>query len=142
MKKNILAVLAVLGLLFACKKYKVVEPISLRETIQRMWVLKSIAVTENGLPVQDVTAYNGFTIEFVGEKYFVSNGNEAFPNREGIWGFNDPNFSTIEFDNSSVIANVTKLNASELNFTFTRKGSTINGRIPDRTFTFELIAFR
>ena len=141
MKKNIFAFVLVLSTVFACKEYKVVEPIALRETIQRLWILKSVAITENGLPVEDVTAYNGFTIEFVGERYFVSNGNEAFPDREGIWGFNDPNFKTIEFE-GGVIADITKLNASELNFTFTRKGRTTNGRIPDRTFTFELAAFK
>ncbi|GAB4129856.1 MAG: hypothetical protein Fur0027_15170 [Raineya sp.] len=141
MKKNILIFGLILSTIFACKEYKTVEPTSLRETIQRLWLLKSVQVTENGLPVQDVTPYNGFTIEFVGEKYFVSNGNEAFPNREGLWGFNDPNFKTIEFD-GGVIANVTKLDASELSFTFTRKGGTINGRIPDRTFTFNLVAFK
>lgn len=141
MKKNILAFSLLLSTIFACKEYKVVEPLTLRETIQKLWIMKSVKVTENGLPVQDVTPYNGFTIEFVGEKYFVSNGNEAFPDREGRWGFNDPNFKTIEFD-GGIIADVTKLNASELSFTFTRKGRTINGRIPDRTFTFELLAFK
>lgn len=141
MKKNIIAFVILFSTIIACKEYKFVEPISLRETIQKFWLLKSVSVTENGLPVQDVTAYNGFTIEFVGEKYFVSNGNEAFPNREGKWGFNDPNFKTIDFD-GQVIADITKLNASELSFSFTRKGSTINGRIPDRTFTFDLVAFR
>lgn len=141
MKKNIFAFFLILSTIFACKEYKVVEPIALRQTIQKLWILKSIDITENGLPVQDVTPYNGFTIEFVGEKYFVGNGNEAFPNNEGQWGFNDPNFRTIEFD-GEVVADVTKLNASELSFTFTRKGSTVNGRIPDRTFTFELVAFK
>jgi len=141
MKKNIVSFVLILSTVFACKEYKVVEPVSLRETIQKLWILKSLTVTENGLPVHDLTAYNGFTIEFVGERYFVSNGNEAFPNREGRWGFNDPNFRTIEID-GGVIANVSKLDASELSFTFTRRGGTITGRIPDRTFTFNLVAFR
>lgn len=141
MKKSIFIFAFIISTIFACKEYKVVEPVTLRETIQKLWLLKSVSITENGLPVQDVTAYNGFTIEFVGEKYFVSNGNEAFPNPEGNWGFNDLSFKTIEFDDG-IIADVTNLNASELSFTFTRKGGSINGRIPDRTFSFELVAFR
>jgi hypothetical protein len=141
MKKNIVYIIALLVLLASCKEAKVVEPISMSRIIQKMWKLKSVKVTENGLPADDVTMYNGFTIEFVGEQYFVSNGNDAFPNAKGKWGFNDPNFATIEFD-GNVIATVERYNASELNFTFTRKGSLVNGRIPDRTFVFELVAFK
>lgn len=141
MKKNILIILPLFGLLFACKKYEVVEPISLRETIQKLWIMQRVEVTENGLPADDATKYNGFTIKFEGEKYFVSNGHEAFPLSEGKWGFDDPNFSIIDFD-GQVKATITTLDASNLHFTFTRKGSTINGRIPDRTFKFEMIAFK
>lgn len=141
MKKNILLILPLFGLLFACKKYEFVEPVSLREIIQKLWILKRIEVTENGLPADDVAKYNGFTIAFEGEKYFVSNGHEAFPLPEGRWGFDDMAFSIIDFD-GQVKATITKLDASNLHFTFTRKGRTINGRIPDRTFKFELVAFR
>lgn len=138
---NILLVLFLVSWLWGCRKYEVVEPVSLRQVIQRLWIMQKVEVTENGLPADDVTKYNGFTIKFEGEKYFVSSGHEAFPLPEGRWGFDDPNFSIIDFD-GQVKAIITKLDASNLHFTFTRKGGFVNGRIPDRTFKFELVAFR
>jgi len=141
MKRNIIYLAIISIIIVSCKQAEVVEPLSLPETIQKMWKIKSVQVIENGMPVNDVTMYNGFTIEFVGEKYYVSNGNDAFPANQGLWGFNDPTFTSIEFD-GGIIAGVSRFNASELNFSFTRKGSTVNGRIPDRTFTFELVAFK
>ncbi|MCU0439923.1 MAG: hypothetical protein MUC49_18720 [Raineya sp.] len=141
MKRSFIYLFFIALMAISCKEAKVVEPLTLSETIQKMWRIKSVQVTENGLPADDITIYNGFTMEFVGEKYYVSNGNDAFPNPQGLWGFNDPNLTSIEFD-GGIIATVTKFNASELNFTFTRKGSTVNGRIPDRIFTFELVAFK
>ncbi|MDX1904868.1 MAG: hypothetical protein SFU27_11990 [Thermonemataceae bacterium] len=141
MKKIFLILALVASTLVACKKYEVVKPYTLPEVAQKMWVLESLQVTENGLPADDLTMYNGFTLQFVGEKYYVSNGNDAFPETEGKWRFSNDKFTEIVFDDE-ITAEVSRFNASELNFTFTRKGGLVNGRIPDRTFVFELVAFK
>ncbi|NIK72842.1 hypothetical protein FHS56_000328 [Thermonema lapsum] len=140
MKKVLYTLLwaALIGLT-ACYKPNPLPSPTPKDLIQGTWLLGSVSITENGLPVQDVTAYNGFLLKIEGFKYYVNNGNEAFPQDRGEWGFVDETYKQIRLGDGTIIE-VTTLNADTFSFTFERKGSRAarNNIVPTRVFTFTL----
>lgn len=139
MKKVLYMLLAAVVCLTACDKPDPLPSPTPQDLIQGTWLLGSVTITENGLPVEDVSAYNGFVLKIEGFKYYVSNGNEAFPQSEGEWGFVDETYKQIRLDDGTII-DVTTLNADTFSFTFERKGGSAarNNIVPTRVFTFTL----
>lgn len=142
----------------ACKKAEVLEAPRTVDTINRVWKISTLNVTENGIPETDYSAYTGFRLSFSGKDFLATNGGDAFPANatgtlSGTWGFDNIAETQITLSDGTVIA-VSKLNASQFNFSFTRAGSvrsgfTSNDNIdstggidsinPTRVFTFELV---
>ncbi|WP_038029856.1 hypothetical protein [Thermonema rossianum] len=140
MMKKVLYIFLLAALsLTACDKPNPLPSPTPQDLIQGAWLLGSVNITENGLPVEDVSAYNGFVLKIEGFKYYVSNGNEAFPQSEGEWGFLDETYKQIRLDDGTII-DITTLNADTFSFTFERKGSSAarNNIVPTRVFTFTL----
>jgi hypothetical protein len=141
-----------LSFLMGCKKYETVEAPTPPQLMNKLWKLSLVTITENGVASTNVTRYNGFTMQFDGIKFFVSNGNEAFPKAEGTWGFDDNTYKTFTIDDGTQIQ-ITELTASTLKFNFIRKGKLqLKGDqdpneqsmrlIPTRNFSFELVPFK
>lgn len=137
-----ISLLLVLG---ACSTAPPLPVLTPKDMIQGTWLLESLVITENGMPVSDLTAYNGFLLKIEGNNYFVSNGNEAFPQPQGQWGFVNQEYKQIRLDDG-VIINIQTLNADTFIFTFERRGGSVvsrgvasdNNIIPTRRFTFTL----
>ena len=149
--KKIIFVLMMAFVVASCKKAEVLEAPRTVDNINRSWKISTVNVTENGIPETDYSAYTGFKLTFIGKDYLVINGGDAFPpvisNVLPTWGFDNASETQISLSDGTIIA-VSRLNASQFNFSFTRAGSVRSGFTgsdnidninPTRVFTFELI---
>ena len=161
--KKVLFVLMMAFVAVACKKADVLEAPRTVDNINRVWKISTINVTENGIPETDYSGYTGFKLAFNGKDYVATNGGDAFPagsngTSGGTWGFDNIAETQISLSDGTILA-VSKLNASQFNFSFTRAGNvrsgftgndtpsgTVDGREenidninPTRVFTLELI---
>ena len=150
--KKVLFVLMMAFVAVACKKAEVLEAPRTVDNINRIWKISTLNVTENGIPEADYSGYTGFRLAFNGKDYLATNGGDAFPpnasgSLPGTWGFDNVAETQISLGDGTIIA-VSRLNASQFNFTFTRAGSVRSGFTgndnidninPTRVFTFELI---
>ena len=156
--KKVLFVLMMAFIVASCKKAEVLEAPRTVDNINRSWKISTLNVTENGIPETDYSAYTGFRLTFTGKDYVAINGGDAFPvgangTLSGTWGFDNAAETQITLSDGTVIA-VSKLNASQFNFSFTRLGNVRSGFTgndnidgtdgidninPTRIFTFELV---
>lgn len=161
--KKVLFILMMAFVAVACKKAEVLEAPRTVDNINRSWKISTVSITENGIPESDYSAYTGFKLSFSGKDYTATNGGDAFPGNaagifSGTWGFDNIAESQISLSDGTVIA-VSRLNASQFNFSFTRAGNVKSGIVetnttdgstdgnpagidsinPTRVFTFELI---
>ena len=159
--KKVLFILMMAFVVASCKKAEVLEAPRTVDNINRSWKISKLTVTENGIPETDYSAYTGFKLTFIGKDYIVINGGDAFPPVVSAtlptWGFDNIAETQITLSDGTVIA-VSKLNASQFNFSFTRAGNVRSGFTgndnvdgtdgnpagidninPTRVFTFELV---
>ena len=166
--KKVLFVLMMAFVAVACKKAEVLEAPRTVDNINRVWKISKINVTENGILETDYSGYTGFRLAFNGKDYLATNGGDAFPGNAsgalpGTWGFDNIAETQITLTDGTVggtILAVSRLDASQFNFSFTRAGNVrsgftsgnstastaVNGREenidninPTRVFTLELI---
>ncbi len=157
--KKVLFILMMAFVAVSCKKAEVLEAPRTVDNINKSWKISTLNITENGIPETDYSAYNGFRLTFNGKDYVAKNGGDAFPGDAngilpGTWGFDNIAETQISLSDGTIVA-VSKLNASQFNFTFSRAGnvrsgiwgndntngstSGIDNINPTRVFTFELV---
>ena len=156
--KKVLFILMMAFVVASCKKAEVLEAPRTVDNIARSWKISTVSITENGIPETDYSAYTGFRLTFIGKDYTATNGGDAFPGNaagifSGTWGFDNIAETQISLSDGTIIA-VSRLNASQFNFSFTRAGGVRSGFTetttttttdgidninPTRVFTFELI---